>query len=318
MVLPSLLAAIGNTPLVRLDRLTASLRLKGTLLAKLEYLNPGHSKKDRAALGVIAELERKGTLRPGMTVVELTSGNMGTGLAYICAIKGYRFVAVMSKGNSEERATMMRAMGAEVILVDQAPGGTPGNVSSSDLALVEAEVERIVRDLGAVRADQFQRGGNWKSHYEHTAPEIWEATGGHFTAFVDFVGSAGTFAGVTKYIKERSADINCYIVEPTSAAILGTGAVKDPSHPIQGGGYAYDDLAFMEGITPDGYLTADGAEAKVMARQLARWEGVFGGFSTGANCAAAVELLRTSQHGGTVVFLACDSGLKYLSTDLWV
>lgn len=317
MVLPSLIAAIGNTPLVRLDRLTAALGLEGTLLAKLEYLNPGFSKKDRAALGVIEELERAGALRPGQTVVELTSGNMGTGLAYVCSIKGYPFVAIMSKGNSEERARMMRAMGAEVVLVDQAPGGTPGNVSAADLAQVEAEVERIVLHRGALRADQFRRAGNWMSHYEHTAKEIWETTEGKFTAFVDFVGSGGTFAGVTKYIKERSSDIGCYVVEPVGAAILGTGKVTNPHHPIQGGGYAYDDLAFMVGVTPDGYLTVDGAAATQMARDLARVEGVFGGFSTGANCAAAAELLRTSQRGGTVVFLACDSGLKYLSTDLW-
>ncbi|TIP50562.1 MAG: pyridoxal-phosphate dependent enzyme, partial [Mesorhizobium sp.] len=136
-VLSSVTDAIGGTPLVRLDRLTAQAGVDGTILAKLEYLNPGFSKKDRAALGIIEQAERSGAIKPGQTVVELTSGNMGTGLAIICAVRGYPFVAVMSKGNSEERARMMAALGAEVILVDQLPGSAPGQVSGGDLALVE-------------------------------------------------------------------------------------------------------------------------------------------------------------------------------------
>jgi cysteine synthase A len=316
-VLSSLIDAIGNTPLVRLDRLARHLGLEGSLLAKLDYLNPGFSKKDRAARGVIEEVERSGELRPGQTVVELTSGNMGTGLAYVCAIKGYRFVAVMSRGNSEERARMMRAMGAEVVLADQAPGGIPGRVSAADLSMVEAEVERIVAERGAFRADQFRRNGNWKSHYDTTAPEIWSATEGRFDAFVDFVGSGGTFAGVTKFIKERDPRIQCLVVEPVGAAVLGGRAVTDAHHPIQGGGYGYADLAFMADVVPDGFLEVDGEEATAMARELAAREGVFAGFSSGANCAAAVRWLRSAQPGASVVFLACDSGLKYLSTELW-
>ncbi|TIV30460.1 MAG: pyridoxal-phosphate dependent enzyme, partial [Mesorhizobium sp.] len=127
-VLNSVVESIGRTPLVRLERLTAQAGVKGEILAKLEYLNPGFSKKDRAALGIIEEAEKSGAIKPGQTVVELTSGNMGTGLAIVCAVRGYPFVAVMSKGNSEERARMMAALGAEVILVDQLPGSVPGQV----------------------------------------------------------------------------------------------------------------------------------------------------------------------------------------------
>jgi len=213
-ILNSVVDAIGATPLVRLDRLTKQAGVKGTIFAKLEYLNPGFSKKDRAALGVIEEAERSGTLKPGQTVIELTSGNMGTGLAIVCQVKGYPFVAVMSKGNSEERARMMRALGAEVILVDQLPNSVPGQVSGGDLALVEKIAQRITEDLNGFRADQFNRHGNWLSHYRGTGPEIWKASDGAIDAFVDFVGSGGTYAGVSRALKERKPDVNCYVLEP--------------------------------------------------------------------------------------------------------
>src|SRR5512146_1378237 len=152
-LLDSVLGAIGNTPLVELARITRGL--EGRILAKLEYLNPGFSKKDRIALQMIEAAEANGELKPGQTVVELTSGNTGTGLSIVCAVKGYPFVAVMSKGNSTERARMMRALGAEVVLVDQLPGSTTGQVSGGDLALVEQAAQAIVQDRGAFRADQF-------------------------------------------------------------------------------------------------------------------------------------------------------------------
>jgi cysteine synthase A len=185
------------------------------------------------------------------------------------------------------------------------------------LALVEAEAQRVTICRDAFRADQFYRDGNWKSHYATTAREIWEATQGQFNAFVDFVGSGGSFTGISKYIKERDGRIECHIVEPAGAAALSGALVTDPQHPIQGGGYGYSELAFLKQLAPDGYLQVRADEVVAMARNLARLEGVFGGFSGGANCAAAVDLLRTSHQGGTVVFLVCDSGLKYLSTELW-
>lgn len=202
-VMNSVVEAIGETPLVRLDRLTRHLRVSGTILAKLDYLNPGFSKKDRAALGIIEEAERSGALQPGQTVVELTSGNMGTGLAIVCGIRGYPFIAVMSKGNSEERARMMRALGAEVVLVDQLPGSVPGQVSGGDLELVDREAKRITQERGAFRADQFNRDGNWLAHYRTTGPELWEQSGGAIDAFVDFIGSGGSYAGVTSALKAQ-------------------------------------------------------------------------------------------------------------------
>lgn len=313
----SVVDAIGKTPLVRLDRLTRLHGLEGTILAKLDYLNPGFSKKDRAALGIIEEAERNGNLRPGQTVVELTSGNMGTGLAIVCAIKGYSFVAVMSKGNSEERAHMMRALGAEVVLVDQLPGSAIGQVSGGDLELVDQEANRITAERNAFRADQFYREGNWLAHYQTTGPEFWEQSGGKIDAFVDFLGSGGTYAGVTKALKERNEGIRCYIVEPKGAAAVAGGNIRCADHPIQGGGYAIPELAFLKDVPIDGFLEVSGEEATHTARILAKHEGIFSGYSSGANVAAALKLLGGDLKGKTIGVMICDSGLKYLSTDLW-
>ena len=313
--LDSVVDAIGATPLVRLTRLTRGL--EGTILAKLDYLNPGFSKKDRAAKGIIEDAERTGALRPGQTVVELTSGNMGTGLAIVCAVKGYPFVAVMSRGNSPERARMMRALGAEVVLVDQLPGSIPGQVSGGDLELVEREARRLTEARGAFRADQFTREGNWRAHHDGTGGEFWEQSGGQIDTFVDFVGSGGTYAGVARALKERNPTVRCYVVEPEGAAALAGQPITRPEHPIQGGGYSIRDLAFLRGVPVDGFLQVSGEEARVAARRLATEEGIFGGFSSGANVAAALRLLARERRGATIGVVICDSGLKYLSTDLW-
>lgn len=316
-VYDSVIGAIGGTPLVKLDRITRMHGVDGTIVAKLDYLNPGFSKKDRAALGIIEEAEAQGILSPGQTVVELTSGNMGTGLAIVCGIKGYPFVAVMSKGNSVERARMMGALGAEVILVDQLPGSLPGQVSGGDLERVNEEAVRITAERGAFRADQFVREGNWRAHYNHTGLEFWEQTGGNLDAFVDFLGSGGTYAGVAKSLKERNSKIKCFVVEPVGAAAVAGRDITQPEHPIQGGGYVIPNLTFLDGAPIDGYLQVSGDEAKQVARELARVEGIFAGFSSGANVAAALQLLQSDLRGKTVAVMICDSGLKYLSTDLW-
>ena len=314
-VLDSTLEAIGETPLVELGRITRDL--DGRILAKLEMLNPGFSKKDRIALQIIEDAEAEGFLKPGQTVVELTSGNTGTGLAIVCGIKGYPFVAVMSKGNSPERARMMSALGAEVILVDQCPGSKPGQVSGEDLQRVEEETQRIVVKRQAFRADQFRLQGNFRAHYLHTGPEILRQSKGDLQAFCDFVGTGGTFAGCAAAFKEHDPTIRCFIVEPRGAAVLAGEPLTHPGHRIQGGGYAMRDLAFLRPEYIDGYLQVSDEEAIHAARRLAREEGIFAGFSSGANLAAALQLLRGPFTGKTVAITICDSGLKYLSTDLW-
>ena len=311
----SAVEAIGNTPLVDLTRITR--KMDGRILAKLEYMNPGFSKKDRIARQIIADAEASGELAAGRTVVELTSGNTGTGLAIVCGIKGYPFVAVMSKGNSIERARMMSALGAEVVLVSQLPSSVPGQVSGGDLALVEQETQRIVKEREAFRADQFKLKSNFRAHYLNTGPEIIRQSGGQIDIFCDFAGTGGSFAGCTAALKEHKPAIKCFIVEPEGAAILAGEPVTYPNHRIQGGGYAISHLPMLNPADVDGYLTVSDRQAVEMARRLAREEGIFAGFSSGANVAAAMELLKTSFKGKTAVVLICDSGLKYLSTDLW-
>ena len=314
-VATSVADVIGNTPLVDLERMTRDIN--GRILMKLEYLNPGFSKKDRAALRIIEEAEQSGTLQPGQAVVELTSGNMGTGLAIVCAVKGYPFIAVMSEGNSPERAAMMRSMGARVVLVAQGPGSKPGEVGGADLELVEREASRLAAELGAFRADQFERPGNRNAHHDGTAAEIWAQSEGGITAFCDFVGSGGTFAGCSRYFRKQDPGIRCYIVEPEHAAALSGVPVSNPAHPIQGGGYATDRLAQLDDVEPDGYLRVTTDEVIECTRRLAREEGIFAGFSSGANLAGALALLNGPLPGATIATIACDSGLKYLSTDLW-
>jgi cysteine synthase A len=314
-IAPSIVDAIGNTPLVELSRVTAGI--DGRVLMKLEYLNPGLSKKDRAALRIIEEAEKSGALKKGQTVVELTSGNMGTGLAIVCAAKGYPFVAVMSKGNSPERARMMRALGAEVILVDQCAGSKKGYVSGDDLQLVDLEATRLTSDRDAFRADQFEHRGNRNAHYFGTAHEMWKQSGGLITAFCDFAGSGGSFAGCSRFFKEKDACIRCYVVEPEGAAALAGESISQPDHPIQGGGYAMESLSQMQGVAADGYLKVSSEDAIRYTRRLAKEEGIFAGYSSGANLAAAIQLLNGSLPGATIATIACDSGLKYLSTDLW-
>jgi cysteine synthase len=272
-LLPSAIEAIGWTPLVELARLTSSEN--GRIFAKLEYLNPGFSKKDRIARQIIEDADDQGTLQPGQTVVELTSGNTGTGLAIICAVKGYPFVAVMSKGNSIERARMMAALGAEVVLVNQLPGSERGKVSGGDLELVEREAQRIVRERRAFRADQFRLASNFRTHYLHTGPEILQQSDGRIDVFCDFVGTGGTFAGCAAAFKDFKSSIRCFVVEPAGCAVLAGEPVTNPNHRIQGGGYAMRDLCFVKPDYVDGYVSVSDGQAIGAARRLARRGGYF-------------------------------------------
>lgn len=316
-ILPSVLEAIGQTPLVDLSRYAASMGLSGRILGKLEYLNPGHSKKDRIALRIIRDARESGELRPGQAVVELTSGNTGTGLAIVCGVMGHPFIAVMSRGNTPERAAMMRGLGAEVMLVDQEDGSIPGQVSGEDLKRVEIEAQRITSERGAYRADQFHNRAGFRAHHRHTGPEILRQTGGRFEAFCDFAGTGGAFAGCAAAFKEQNPRIRCYVVEPAGAAAIAGEKATRPNHRIQGGGYSMSDLTLIDRSIVDGYLQVTDEQAMESARRLARTEGIFAGFSSGANLTAAAQLLQGPHRGQTVVIVICDSGMKYLSTELW-
>lgn len=313
----SIIDTVGCTPMVNLTRAVKARGLKGRILAKLEYFNPGFSKKDRVGLEMVRQAKATGELKPGQTVIELTSGNTGTGLAIACKALGHPFIAVMSKGNTPERAAMMRAFGATVELVDQTPQSVPGQVSGEDLALVAKRTEELVKAHHAFRASQFDLIYNTLAHQLHTGPEIWEQSRQHVDAFADFAGSAGSFAGVMKFLHSVKPDIRGYLVEPQGAAAMAGEKVSKPGHKIQGGGYSMPSPPLMDHDRVTQYMTVTDDEAVAGARELARVEGIFGGFSSGANFAAAVKLLQGQEAGNTIAILICDSGLKYMSTDLY-
>ncbi|MFO0909547.1 MAG: cysteine synthase family protein [Isosphaeraceae bacterium] len=315
----SILDVIGNTPLLELRRWVANRGLRGRLLAKLETSNPGSSKKDRIALEILQEARASGVLRPGQTVLEVTSGNTGTGLAIVCQALGHPFVAVISRGNSVERVVQMRAFGAEVVVVDQVPGSEPGQVTGDDLAIVEAVAAQLVVERDAFRVNQFGNPANILAHERHTGPEIWEQSGGAVDVFLDIPGTSGSFTGVTRALRARNPNLRSYVVEPCGAAVLAGCDVLHAGHKIQGAGYARsgERLPLFDPALAAGYVSVEDDEAIAAARSLAVEEGVFGGFSTGAHLAAAAKLLAGPEAGATIAFLVCDSGLKYLSTDLF-
>jgi cysteine synthase A len=310
-VLPSVIEAIGSTPAIDLARLTRGL--DGRIVAKLEYLNPGFSKKDRIARQIVLDARESGALRPGQPVVELTSGNTGTGLAIVCTVLGHSFVAVMSEGNSRERVRMMTALGAEVVLVPQAPGSVVGQVSGADLALVEVRAQELTRERAAFRADQFGNPSAALAHERYTAAELWAQAGGNIDAFVEYVGTAGTYAGVTRALKARNPAVACYVLEPE--VLLPRPA--SPSHPGHGSGWRLRHAHLPRSDVPvDGYLTVTDDEAILVARRLAWEEGVRGVLLGRGRC---VRLLREFRRCARA-----DRGSparrfrpKYLSTDLW-
>jgi cysteine synthase A len=310
----SILGTIGATPLVALDRLAAGL--PGRVLAKIESANPGGSVKDRIALRMVEEAEGDGRLQPGTPIVVVTSGNTGTGLAIVCAVRGYRLIAVMSEGNSQERRRMLRALGAELELVPQVGGPRPGRVSREDLEAVEARAAELVEQLGAFRPDQFENPANLHAHELGTGPEIWEQTGGRVDFWVASVGTAGTFAGVARVLKLRDPRVRCLAAEPATAPALAGGPITDTCHRLEGTGYARVPPLWDPSVC-DGFLAVTNEAAMESARRLATREGIFCGFSSGANVAAALQVAALADPGAVVVTLVADTGLKYLSTDLF-
>ena len=311
----SITQAIGNTPLLRLDKIKAHFCYEGNIFAKLEHLNPSFSKKDRIALGMIEAAEKKGLLKPGQAVLEVTSGNTGTGVAMVCAAKGYRFICMMSRGNSIERIKMIEAFGSEVVLVDQAPGAVKGKVSGEDLRLVEVAAEQIVKDTGAFFLNQFHNLDNPVAQ-EVAAEEMWLQSNGTLEAFADFIGTGGTFAGYAAAFKRHNPKFRCYVVEPHGCAYYKGEIIDGASHGIQGGGYS-KELEVIDQNLIDGSITVTHDEAVEMTRLVAKLEGVFAGFSTGANLMAAIKLLQGEEKGKNIGIVINDCGLKYMSTSLY-
>lgn len=297
MIYNNALEIIGNTPLIRLSKITDKYNLIGEIYAKVEFYSPGLSKKDRIAKYIIEKAIKEGKLKKGQIVIEQTSGNTGIGVALVCAYLGYPFIAVMSKGNSVERVKMIEAFGGKVELVDQV--SEHEGVSSKDMELVEKRFKELVKELDAFAVDQFNNEDNALAHYYSTGEEIINDLC-DVDVFVDYVGTGGSFVGVARKLKEYR-DCLCYKVVPDKK-----------NHSIQGGGY-FKNIPFEENDICDGEIVISSEEAKEGMKELASEEAIYGGISSGANLKAAIKVLKESP-GKKVVMLINDTGLKYLST----
>ena len=295
---------IGNTPLVRLNRLTDGL--PGEVLVKLEFFNPANSVKDRIGRAIIDAAEADGTLKPGGTIVEATSGNTGIALALVGAARGYKVVLTMPETMSLERRVTLRAYGAEIVL-------TPGSAGMQ--GAVDKPNEIVAETEGAILARQFSNPANPAVHRATTAEEIWKDTDGAVDIFIAGFGTGGTVTGVGNVLKERKPSVEIYGVEPEASALLTTG--KAGPHKIQGLGANFIPDILDRKVLDDVY-TVSNEDAIETARKLASEEGILGGISTGANVYAALRLAALEENRGkTIVTVACDYGERYVSTVLF-
>ena len=295
---------IGNTPLVRLNRLTDGL--PGEVLVKLEFFNPANSVKDRIGRAIIEAAEADGTLKPGGTIVEATSGNTGIALALVGAARGYKVVLTMPETMSLERRVTLRAYGAEIVL-------TPGSAGMQ--GAVDKANEIVAETEGAILARQFSNPANPAVHRATTAEEIWKDTDGAVDIFIAGFGTGGTVPGVGNVLKERKPSVEIYGVEPEASALLTTG--KAGPHKIQGLGANFIPDILDRKVLDDVY-TVSNEDAIETARKLASEEGILGGISTGANVYAALRLAALEENRGkTIVTVACDYGERYVSTVLF-
>lgn len=300
----NVLEAIGLTPMIRLKNISRDL--KPEILAKLEYVNPSGSLKDRVVKTIVEKAEARGELKEGMILLEGTTGNTGIATAMVGAAKGYRVIIVMPEGMSEERKKTIKAYGAELVL-------TPG--AETDVDLVLEEVERIKEKYKdqVFHIDQFCRQENVEAHFENTGPEIWEQTAGQIDVFIMCQGTGGTVTGTAKYLKSKNPAIKVYISEPAESPILAYGKIGP--HKVQG---------IADGLIPeildleyiDGVVLVSSEEAMAMARELASKEGIFCGISAGCNVAAARKVALKYPDKKCIVTMLNDNGLRYLSTEL--
>ena len=296
MVFDSVLEIIGKTPIVKLDKIVKKHNLRGEIYAKIEYYSPGLSKKDRIAKYIIEKAIKEGKIIKGQTVIEQTSGNTGIGVALVCAYLGYPFVAVMSKGNSIERVKMIEAFGGKVELVDKV--SEHDGVSKEDMEMVEKRFKELTEELNAYPVNQFNNKDNALAHYYSTGEEIINDLR-DVDIFVDYVGTGGSFVGVSKRLKDDHNCL-CYKVIPNKE-----------NHSIQGGGY-FKDIPFEEEKLCDGEIVVSSEEAFDGMKELSQIEGIYGGISSGANLKAAIKALKDNPNK-KIVFLVNDVGLKYLS-----
>jgi len=297
---------IGNTPLLELSKFSKAKGLETPIIAKVEFFNPGGSVKDRIALAMIEDAEKKGLLKPGATIIEPTSGNTGVGLALVSAVKGYKLILTMPETMSIERRNLVKAYGAEVRLTS-GKDGMPGAIKAAE----------ALRDSipGSIILQQFENGANPAKHYATTGPEIWEQTEGKIDIFVAGVGTGGTVSGVAKYLKEKNPNVKVIAVEPKSSPVLNGG--QSGPHKIQGIGAGFVPKTY-NGTLIDEVFDVENDDAIRAGRELAQLDGVLVGISSGAAAYAASEIAKRPENKGkTIVALLPDTGERYLSTVLY-
>ena len=297
---------IGKTPLLELTHIEKALGLKAKILAKLEYLNPAGSVKDRVAKAMIDDAEEKGLLKPGSVIIEPTSGNTGIGLAAVAAARGYRIIIVMPDTMSVERRQLMKAYGAELVLSEGAKG-MKGAIAKAD--------ELAASIPGSFIPGQFVNPANPKAHFETTGPEIYADTDGEVDIFVAGVGTGGTITGVGEYLKSKKPEVKVVAVEPATSPVLSKGTAG--AHKIQGIGAGFVPKVLDTGVY-DEIIPVANEDAFAVGKQIGKAEGVLVGISSGAAAWAAIELAKRSENEGkTIVVLLPDTGDRYLSTPLF-
>ncbi len=308
----NVIEAIGNTPLIKLRK--ASELADANIYGKAEFLNPGQSVKDRAALGMIRDAEKSGRLKPGGLIVEGTAGNTGIGLAVVGNALGYRTVIVMPRTQSQEKKDAIRSLGAKLVEVDAVPYANPNHYVKYSQRLADEMAK--TEPKGAIWANQFDNVANRNAHYETTGPEIWNQTGGKIDGFICSVGSGGTLGGVSMALKERNVNVKIGIADPGGAALFSyykTGELKADGTSITEGIGQSRITANLQGVEVDEAWRIEDADALRVLFDLTKNEGMCLGGSSGINIAGAIELAKTLGKGSTVVTVLCDYGNRYLS-----
>ena len=311
-VAQSVLDAIGNTPLIRLRR--ASEATGCEILGKAEFMNPGQSVKDRAALYIIRDAEKRGLLRPGGRIVEGTAGNTGIGLAMVAAASGYRTTIVIPRTQSQEKKDAIRLLGAELVEVDALPYSNPDNYVRYSGRL--AEELNAKEPAGAIWANQFDNVANRLAHVETTGPEIWEQTNGKVDGFISAVGSGGTLAGVAEALRARKSDIQIGLADPYGASLYSwyaDGELKSEGNSISEGIGQGRITANLEGLKVDRPYRIDDVEMLNVIYDMVEHEGLVMGGSTGINVAGAIRMAKDMGPGHTIVTILCDQGSRYQS-----